>query len=97
MQLRHMLIPYLYSMAWRDHSEGVVLIRPMYYQYPELEQAYVCPNQYLFGSELFAAPYIEPIDQEIGLTRQLLWFPQGDWFNFFDGNFQRRTNLFYWK
>ena len=86
MQLRHELVPYLYSMAWRDHADGIVLIRPMYYQYPENEQAYVCPNQYLFGSELIAAPYIESVNHEIGLTRQLIWFPQGVWFNFFNGN-----------
>jgi len=30
MQLRHAFIPYLYSMAWRDHQGGGTLLRPMY-------------------------------------------------------------------
>jgi hypothetical protein len=57
----------------------------MYYCYPEAEEAYHCPNQYLFGSELVAAPFITPRDPDTRLSRQVVWLPEGDWFNFFDG------------
>lgn len=85
MQLRHMLIPYLYSMAWRDHKLGIPLARPMYHHYPATEQAYVCPNQYEFGSELVAAPFITPKDHDTRLARQIMWLPKGLWFDFFNG------------
>jgi alpha-glucosidase (family GH31 glycosyl hydrolase)/putative sterol carrier protein len=39
MQLRHALIPYLYTMSWRDHTSFVPPIRPMYYEHPTAEQA----------------------------------------------------------
>ena len=87
MQLRHALIPYLYSMAWRNSSLGFPLIRPMYHLYPEQEEAYSCPNQYTFGSELIAAPYITPRVQDIGMSRQVIWLPEGDWFDFFTGDY----------
>lgn len=86
MQLRHALIPYLYSMAWRNHRLGIPLIRPMYYFHPEAEQAYVCPNQYYFGSELIAAPFIKPRDTATRLSRAVIWLPKGDWFDFFNGD-----------
>jgi alpha-glucosidase (family GH31 glycosyl hydrolase) len=87
LQLRHALIPYLYSMAWKNTSHDTALVRPMYYLYPDKEQAYHCPNQYLFGSELIASPYISPRDPDTRLARQVIWLPEGDWFNFFDGQY----------
>jgi hypothetical protein len=83
LQLRHALIPYLYSMAWRNYEQAIALVRPMYHLFPEHEEAYSCPNQYLFGSELIAAPYIQPIDSDTRLSRQVIWLPPGMWFDFF--------------
>jgi alpha-glucosidase (family GH31 glycosyl hydrolase) len=87
MQLRHALVPYLYSMAWQCHAEGRMPVQPMYYQHPEEEAAYLCPNQYYFGSELVAAPYTSPRDPDTRLSRQPLWLPEGDWFDFFSGEY----------
>lgn len=85
LQLRHALIPYLYTMAWRGHRESLPLMLPMYYDYPECEAAYHCPQQYQFGSELIAAPYVEPADAGVGLSRQVVWLPEGEWTHFFTG------------
>lgn len=87
MRLRHAFLPYLYSMAWLDHSAGLALVRPMYYDYPELEPAYHCPQQYLFGTELVAAPFTSPAHPETGLARQEIWLPGGDWYDFFSGEY----------
>jgi putative sterol carrier protein len=85
MQLRHALVPYLYTMSWRDHNASTPLARPMYYDYPKDERGYHCPDQYTFGSELIAAPYIAPADPETRLSRGAVWLPPGEWFGFFDG------------
>jgi alpha-glucosidase (family GH31 glycosyl hydrolase) len=86
LQLRHQLIPYLYTMSWRNHVEGLSLITPMYYGHPEEEAAYRCPQQYRFGSELIAAPFTSPLDPDTRLSRQQVWLPTGEWFNFFTGD-----------
>jgi alpha-glucosidase (family GH31 glycosyl hydrolase) len=87
MNFRHLLIPYLYSMSWRNHHEKLPLIMPMYYLNPDIELAYHKPNQYYFGSELLVAPFIEPLDRNTGHCRQKVWLPSGTWFNFFTGEF----------
>ena len=85
MQLRHALIPYIYSMNWRCHTQSIPLILPMYYARPEDEAAYRCPNQYFFGSELLCAPFTTPRDADTRLSRQDVWLPEGDWFDFWTG------------
>lgn len=83
LQLRHQLIPYLYTMAWRNTTEGIPLITPMYYEYPEDENAYRCLQQYRFGTELIVAPFTTPRDPDTRLSRQQVWLPEGHWYNFF--------------
>jgi alpha-glucosidase (family GH31 glycosyl hydrolase) len=83
LQLRHQLIPYLYTMAWRNTVEGIPLITPMYYEHPEEESAYRCPQQYRFGTELIVTPFTSPIDPDSRLSRQQVWLPKGEWYNFF--------------
>ena len=85
MQLRHMLIPYLYSMAWRAHQTGISLVTPMYYEHMDSAEAFDAKNQYFFGTELLAAPVVKPVNERTGLATQKVWFPPGDWFNFFTG------------
>lgn len=85
MQLRHALVPYLYTMSWRNSTTDIPPIKPMYHDYPEREEAYACPQQYAFGSELIAAPFTSPIDPETRLSRQVVWLPAGDWYHFFTG------------
>jgi alpha-glucosidase (family GH31 glycosyl hydrolase) len=85
MQLRHALIPYLYSMAWRNHVAGIPLVTPLYYTNPEDDDAYACPQAYWFGSELIAAPFTAPAEADLGLSRQRVWLPDGLWFDFFTG------------
>ncbi|WP_162909713.1 glycoside hydrolase family 31 protein [Aggregatilinea lenta] len=85
LQLRHALIPYLYTMAYRAHRDSLPLVQPMYYDYPEADEAYHCPHQYLFGTELIAAPFVTPADPDTGLSRQVVWLPEGEWTHFFTG------------
>ena len=89
MQLRHALIPYIYTMAWRNTTVGIPLVTPLYYSHPEADDAYACPQEYWFGSELIAAPFTAPIAEDVGLSRQRVWLPEGEWWGFFSG--ERRT------
>lgn len=94
MQLRHRLIPYLYTLAWIASTENVMPIRPMYYEYAERDEAYQCPQQYMCGPDIIAAPFTEPMDATTGLSRQVVWLPSGDWYNAFDGAFYQGDNWY---
>lgn len=85
LRLRHALIPYLYTMAWGDHTHAQPLVQPMYTRHPEAPEAYQCPQQYWFGSELIAAPHTTPLGAETRLSKQTLWLPPGAWYDFFSG------------
>lgn len=77
LQLRHRLLPYLYTMNYRCHTEGEPLIQPMYYHNPECDQAYHVKNQYYFGSELIVAPITKKGNETILLGCSQVWLPEG--------------------
>ena len=84
MRLRHALIPYIYSMAWRAHQTGISLVTPMYYGNSATAD-YEAQDQYYFGSELLVAPITAPSDAKTGFAVKEVWFPPGTWTNFFTG------------
>lgn len=77
LRLRHQMLPYLYSMNWRCHAEGELLIEPMYYEYPKAEEAYQVANQYFFGSELMVAPITSPMSRALKMGCVTCWLPEG--------------------
>lgn len=85
LRLRQALVPYLYTMNWRNASEGLELVEPMYWQYPDKGEAYGVRNEYYFGSQLIAAPITEPVDKASMRAKTKVWLPQGQWFDFFTG------------
>lgn len=85
MQLRHAMIPYIYSMAWRAHQSSISLVTPMYYGNMDAPQAFEAKDQYFFGSELIAAPVVEPAPSSSTRVEKRVWLPYGTWTNFFSG------------
>ena len=85
LRLRHELIPYLYTMNHRTYEEDIPLVLPMYYHYPECEQAYEVPNQYEFGSQLLAAPITSPHVSRLNVAKVTVWLPEHLYFDFFNG------------
>ena len=80
-RLRHRLVPYLYSASWKNTLEGIPLIRPMYYEWPEEKAAYEADHQYLFG-DLLVAPITEK-SRELGMAMKKVWLPAGIWTDIF--------------
>ena len=83
LRLRHSLLPYLYTMNVTTHEEGLPLIQPLYYHYPNEEEAYEAKNQYFYGSELMVAPITEALDPVYHSASVSVWFPDGVWYDFF--------------
>lgn len=85
LRLRHRLIPFLYSASRESAEEGLALIEPMYYAYPESQDAYECQNQYLFGRQLLVAPITHKGGTE-GMAVKEVWLPEGKWTDIFTGD-----------
>lgn len=79
LRFRHRLIPYIFTMNYRTHEDGIALCEPMYYSYPDREEAYSVPNQYMFGSELMIAPITTPQIKELQSGAVKAWLPEGRW------------------
>ena len=83
--LRSELFPYIYSSVWQSCSESVPLNRPMYIEYPANDEAYRHPQQYFFGDSLLVAPITTPGEGPDKVAQQVVWFPAGDWYDWFSG------------
>lgn len=85
LRLRHRLIPYIFTMDHRAHTDGIALCEPMYYSYPENKNAYNVKNQYMFGSELMVCPITSPQHRDINKGSVEAWIPEGRWVDIFTG------------
>ncbi len=90
-RLRYDLAPYIYTAARQTYDTGVSMCRPMYYYYPELDEAYDMKEQFMFGDDILATAICKPIDPVTGLAEREMWFPEGQWFDcatgaMYDGN-----------
>ena len=68
-RLRYALIPYIYTSARQCYDEAMPLCRPLYYEWPEWDEAYASRDAYLFGDQLLVAPVLSPVEP---LTRVLI-------------------------
>lgn len=83
-ELRYALIPYIYTYARYAYDTGVSLCRPMYYDYPELDNAYTYEGEYMFGNDILVAPVCKS-DNGTGTVSQDIWLPKGKWYEAMTG------------
>ena len=76
---RYAMAPYIYAMARKTYEDGISLCRPMYYDYPDNEEAYANRNEYMFGDQMLVSPITSPMND--GISTQKVWLPAGnDWY-----------------
>lgn len=85
LRLRHSLIPYLYSEAYRYSKTGLPLVQPLYYRYPEIYDEPLYKSEYYFGSSLFVAPITTKKEPLMDRTILKLFLPEGIWYDFTTG------------
>ncbi|MBQ2903227.1 MAG: DUF5110 domain-containing protein [Clostridia bacterium] len=85
LRLRHKLLPYIYTMNYRTHTECRAICEPMYYAYPEDKNAYNCKNEFFFGTELIVAPITEHTSAKTNLAGVNVWLPDGRYTDIFTG------------
>lgn len=78
-KLRYELMPYIYTAARESYDTGISICRPLYYDYPEVNNAYRYEDEYMFGDEILVAPVLTA--GKNGLTERKIWLPEGKWFD----------------
>ena len=75
MQLRERIRPYIKAQMERCHKEGTPVMRPLFFDYHEDEEAWKHGDAYLFGPDILVSPVTEA-----GCTSKAVYLPKGaDW------------------
>lgn len=89
-KLRYALFPYIYTAANEAYETGISLLRPMYYDHPDEENAYLFKGQYMFGDDILASPVTKPMNhyndsRDSLYATQKIWLPEGTWIEWNSG------------
>ena len=76
---RYAMQPYIYTEGRRTYDTGVAFLRPLYYDWPEADEAYSNKDEYIFGQQMIVAPVTKPVDKDSHLAQESVWIPQGEW------------------
>jgi len=92
-ELRYRLIPYIYTLAFKNSQTGIPLMRPLFFEEPDNHEIYKVAGSYLFGNDMLISPIMEP-----GKKEQRVWFPEtSNWFDFYTGEKYRGGEQYFVK
>ncbi|MFC3651751.1 TIM-barrel domain-containing protein [Dyella humi] len=80
MRLRYALIPYIYSYERAATTEGVGIVRPLTFDYPNDPQVRDDVDAWMFGESLLVSPVVMK-----GQTEKDIYLPVGQWTDYFTG------------
>ena len=80
-ELRYKLLPYNYTLAFRNSVEGLPLMRPLFFEEPENFRLYSVAGEYLWGDAFLVSPVVRP-----DISEKEIYFPKtSNWFDFYTG------------
>jgi alpha-glucosidase (family GH31 glycosyl hydrolase) len=82
---RYALLPYIYTMSRFAYDSGISIMRPMYYEFPDMDAAYHMDGQYYFGNNMIVSPITKPMHGADKIS-QTVWLPAGDWYDYRDNH-----------
>ena len=78
--LRYQLMPYIYTAARQAYDTGVSICRPLYYEWPEENEAYRQEGEYMFGDNILVSPVVTAANNS-NKTFLKTWLPDGMWYD----------------
>lgn len=80
-ELRYRLLPYNYTLSFKNAVEGLPLMRPLFFEEPENFRLYSVANEYLWGDAFLVSPVVRP-----HIAEKEIYFPgTSNWFDFYTG------------
>ncbi len=79
-ELRYRIAPYIMNAVYTTCEEGVPLMRPLFFDYPDDQEAVNCDDQFIFGSSMMVVPVTKK-----GERKKTLYLPSGGWYDFWSG------------
>ena len=75
--LRYALMPYNYTLAYKQATIGEPLVAPLYYHFPTDTTAVNVTDEFMWGENILVAPVIEK-----GAIERKIYLPKGQWYPF---------------
>ncbi len=76
-ELRYILMPYIYSVFWEHHRYGFPIIRPLIMMEQTNPGTYFRQDEFTFGDKILVCPVLEQ-----GQISRIVYLPKGLWFNY---------------
>ncbi len=84
--MRSELMPYIYSTVRQCYTDMLPLNRGLYIEWPDEEESYRHPGQFMYGDLIMGAPVTKAGSGPDFVVDQSVYFPQGcDWYSLFNG------------
>lgn len=78
-EMKYKLMPYVYAQAKLCTEQGLPMVRAMFVEFPEDQGAWLCEDQYMYGSQILVAPLMETG------THRTVYLPKGKWIDYQTG------------
>lgn len=75
-KMRYALLPYNYTLAYRQAAKGDPLVAPLYYYYPKDTAAISVEDEFMWGENILVAPVLQK-----GALSRKVYFPAGKWYS----------------
>ena len=78
-EMKYQLMPYVYAQAKDCSERGLPMVRAMFVEFPHDAGAWLCEDQYMFGSQILVAPLMESGNE------RTVYLPEGKWIDYQSG------------
>ncbi|XP_039930494.1 sucrase-isomaltase, intestinal isoform X1 [Hirundo rustica] len=80
LNIRYTLLPYLYTLLYKAHTQGHTVVRPLLHEFYSDEITWDIDRQFLWGPGLLISPVLEP-----GVESTRAYFPDAEWYDYDTG------------
>jgi alpha-glucosidase (family GH31 glycosyl hydrolase) len=81
--IRYTLLPYLYTLFHKAHTDGSPVLRPLFFEFPSDTNTYTIDEQMLWGNAFMISPALY-----LGQSTVRAYFPDARWYSYYDGSEQ---------
>ncbi|XP_066182529.1 sucrase-isomaltase, intestinal [Sylvia atricapilla] len=78
--IRYTLLPYLYTLLYKAHTQGSTVVRPLLHEFYADETTWSIDRQFLWGPGLLISPVLEP-----GVESTRVYLPDAEWYEYDTG------------
>ncbi|KAL9648423.1 hypothetical protein ABK040_014044 [Willaertia magna] len=83
---RYRLLPYFYTLFAKVSVEGGMVVKPLFFEFPEEQETYRIERQFLIGNYLLVSPVLEQGDVTVKA-----YFPNAIWYDYYKGDLVTRS------